>query len=153
LSVATGPGDVHVNGVIQQSSVSSRSCRSAGEADYRACRRHARHTPGSSSLVKIHPSLGCGDDELDGCEQWLSKTSTRSGSARRRPPSEVCGGAVERALVPLFSSRRRSSGSTMVGTCASSPLRQFHHGVPSLICSVSSRIEVERVLATSRRCR
>src|ERR1700689_2182762 len=82
--------------------------------------------------------------------QWLSKTSTRSGLSTSKTSLRSAWRPVKSVLsFPLFSSRRSSSGSTMVGTCARSPAPTISPmGGPFFdLERLQIRIEIQRVVA------
>src|SRR5580704_10409669 len=83
--------------------------------------------------------------------QWLSKTSTRSGFSTSKTSVRSAWRPVKSVLsFPLFSSRRSSSGKTMVGTCARSPAPTISPmGGPFFdLQRLQIRIEIECVVAT-----
>src|SRR3984957_7253572 len=106
---------------------------------------------GSSSLVKnpMRRSAAVTTNSTV-VNQWLSKTSTRSGFKTSKTSVRSASRPVKSVLsFPLFSSRRSSSGSTMVGTCARSPAPTISPmGGPFFdLERLQIRIEIERVVA------
>src|ERR1700691_822566 len=106
---------------------------------------------GSSSLVKnpMRRSAAVTTNSTV-VNQWLSKTSTRSGFSSSKTSVRSAWRPVKSVLsFPLFSSRRSSSCSTIVGTCARSPAPTISPmGVPFFdLERLQIRIEIECVVA------